>query len=134
MSQEIKRDFIVIDDDAINNMICYKIIELTIPGSHIMTFTSPEKGVDHIRNNHLINDNHDAVVFLDINMPSLTGWDVLEKIESYPEPARKSLKIYMLSSSVDQQDREKADKHPLVLGYITKPLSKAKLQAIFPDN
>ena len=134
MSQEIKRDFIVIDDDAINNMICYKIIELTIPGSHIMTFTSPETGVDHIRNNHLINDNHDAVVFLDINMPSLTGWDVLEKIESYPEPARKSLKIYMLSSSVDQQDREKADKHPLVLGYITKPLSKAKLQAIFPDN
>jgi len=127
MIQETKQDFIVIDDDPINNMICSKIIGLTVPGTDIRTFTSPEKGVDHMRALHPAGQSAFTVLFLDINMPSLSGWDVLDKVNDLNETIKSTLKIYMLSSSVDHQDREKADKHPLVMGYISKPLTRSKL-------
>jgi len=127
MIHEKMNDFIVIDDDPINNMICFKIIELTIPGCDVRTFTNPEKGLDHIRRNYPTKNEKGTILFLDINMPGITGWNVLEKIETFAAAAKDMISIYMLSSSVDLSDKEKADNHPMVNGYITKPLSKAKL-------
>jgi two-component system chemotaxis response regulator CheY len=131
MNSAMKNYFIIIDDDQLNNMICSRIIDLTLPGSGISTFTSPENGVDYLSSNYITPRDNPAILFLDINMPSLTGWDVLDKISAFPERVKENLKIYMLSSSVDQQDKEKAGNHPLVSGYVTKPLSKVKLMAIF---
>jgi len=134
MGPDSKKDFIIIDDDPINNMICFKVIELTVPESEVRTFTSPEKGVDHLLATYGSGADKHAILFLDINMPTLTGWDVLQKMESFPAVAQDHIKVFMLSSSVDQQDRERANRHHLVAGYITKPLSQAKLTAILPET
>jgi CheY-like chemotaxis protein len=134
MSQETKKDFIVIDDDPINNMICSKIIQLTLPGSDIRTFTSPEKGVEHLQKHAQLGSENLTLLFLDINMPSINGWDVLERLDKFPPAVKEKMKIYILSSSVDFQDKEKADSHYLVSGYITKPLSQLKLLEIFPSK
>ena len=129
MSDGNNTEFIVIDDDPINNMICSKFIQMMIPGSEIQTFTNPEKGIEHLAG-HRIGDNNHTILFLDINMPSLTGWEVLKKVELFPDAIKEKLRIFMLSSSVDQQDKEQAANNPLVLGYISKPLSKDKLMAV----
>ncbi len=128
---EQNRDFIVIDDDMINNMICKRIIELCIPGSKTYTFTNPVMGLDHLTNHLKSALNQETVLLLDINMPSMSGWDVLDKISDLPEHLRSNLKTYMLSSSVDIYDKMKAAENPLVSGYIEKPLSKDKIKDLF---
>ena len=124
-------DFIVIDDDTINNMICHRIIQLTIPGASVQTFLNPEKGLEYLRSNYSAPDANKAMLFLDINMPLLTGWEVLDIIRTFPRDVTDRIKIYMLSSSVNPQEKEKADNNPLVSGYITKSLSQEKMRMIY---
>jgi len=130
----MKRNFIVIDDDRINNMICSKMIGIAVPDSETQTFILPEEGLKYLQSYHNVTSQPNAVLFLDINMPLLSGWDVLEKMEDLPENQKNSIDVYMLSSSVDHLDREKADNHPLVKGYISKPLTRAKLVPFITEN
>jgi CheY-like chemotaxis protein len=124
-------DFIVIDDDPLNNMICQNIINITIPHADVKTFTLPEKGLEHILHTYTGVETKDLVLFLDINMPVLTGWDVLDQINDFPAAVRDRLKIFMLSSSISSSDKERANNDPRVSGYIVKALSLAKMRAIF---
>jgi CheY-like chemotaxis protein len=133
MNNNTLPDFIIIDDDPINNLICQKMVELTIKGSFMQTFTEPEKGLEYLMSAYAAENAKNAILFLDINMPHLNGWDVLERFKNFPGSVKQHIKIYMLSSSVDPQDQEKAGDSPLVSGFISKPLSQAKLQTTFPD-
>lgn len=132
MKKEYTPDFIVIDDDPINNMICSEFINLTISGTEIRTFTDPEKGLQYLTAKYAEYTEQQTVLFLDINMPFLSGWDVLERLEGFPDCVKKHLTVFMLSSSLDVKDKEKANAHPLVSGYISKFLSPEKLKEIFP--
>ena len=133
MPQELLPDFLIIDDDPINNSICNRIIQLTIEGSAIETFTDPGKGLSHIQIKYATEGSAKAILFLDINMPSMTGWEVLDQFNLFPSHIQEKVKIFMLSSSVDPQDIERAGVNALVTGYITKSLSQAKLQSVFSD-
>jgi CheY-like chemotaxis protein len=68
------------------------------------------------------------VVLLDLKMPELTGHEVLEWIRS--QPALRDLKVYVLTSSDEHRDRERAAKAG-VQGYFVKPLTAAHLAEIF---
>ncbi len=133
MEQKSIPDFIVFDDDVINNLICEKIIQTTIPGAIVQTFTEPERGLEYILATYADDNSNNAILFLDINMPSLNGWEVLDKLDEFPDVVKGHIKIFMLSSSVDPLDTEKARDNPLVSGYIMKSLSQVKLRAVFPD-
>ncbi len=134
MNKEIIPHFIAIDDDRIDNMICLKMICKVLPGANVQTFTDPEKGLEYL----LLASSHVSqpgiILFLDINMPTLSGWQVLEEINTFPENARKKIKTYILSSSINPEDKKKADNNPLVRSFIQKPLTRARLNAILKDN
>jgi len=134
MKKETLPEFMVIDDDPVNNLICHTIIQLTISEAVVQTFTDPEKGLDYIQSVYDGSDPKKAVLFLDINMPSISGWDVLDKLKSFPEAVKEQVTVYMLSSSVDPNDKEKAGNDNLVTGYIAKALSQVKLLELFPDH
>ena len=125
-----EKSFVIIDDDPINNLICQKIISLTLPGAEIWTFTDPEAGLAHIQSRFQTGSCNRALLFLDINMPSLTGWEVLDLIHGNAGLAHDNVRIYMLSSSVDLNDQEKARENPLISGYLTKPLTQNKFLAL----
>jgi len=133
MNQKTIPDFIIIDDDPINNMICDKIIGHAIPGATVQTFTDPEKGLAYIYSACSESITKKAILFLDINMLPLTGWDILDRISDCSDSIKKGLKIFILSSSVDLNDKEKAADHPLVSGYLIKPISQEKLKEIALD-
>ena len=132
MKQVSHPDFIVIDDDYINNIICVQFIGLVMPGASVKTFTFPEKGLEYILSTYCDYNANNAILFLDINMPVLSGWDVLDKFKNFPDQVKEHIEIFMLSSSVDPIDKEKANNNPFVSGFITKSLSEAKLRAILP--
>lgn len=123
-------DFIIIDDDNLNNMICRMVVETLFPGRDIRAFTDPENGLEYLRHLCQLPDANDAVVFLDINMPRLSGWEVLDELIKIPGAARECLKIFMLSSSINYADIERVRNYPLVTAYIEKPLSQNKLRSL----
>jgi two-component system chemotaxis response regulator CheY len=75
-----------------------------------------------------------TVLFLDINMPVLTGWDFLAAFEKFSATVKERIKIYMLSSSVDQRDKDRAASNQYVKDYIVKPLSKDRLMQLAQEE
>ncbi len=119
---DIPKRIILIDDDSINNMFCrYVIKEALDCKAEVEMFASPQKAVDYINSEYLVNPVP-TVIFLDINMPVLSGWDVLDELERSKVEINDFFKIYILSSSVDPVDKERADNSPLVSGFLEKPL------------
>lgn len=124
----MNRNFIVVDDDHTNNFLCRKIITSVFPDSSVQTFPDPETALDYINSTFGESMDKNAVLFLDINMPTLTGWEFLEVFEQFDIQVKERLKIYMLTSSVDERDKDRAAENKNVFGYIEKPLSKEILQ------
>jgi|JI8StandDraft_2_1071088.scaffolds.fasta_scaffold06867_7 two-component SAPR family response regulator len=113
--------YIVIDDDKINNLVCESVIRKVQENNHVVSFLRAEEALNYLSNT---NNNHPDVIFLDINMPEMDGWEFLERFL----PIRKSnTYIFMLSSSINQADFDKAKKYAEVLDYVVKPFSKEKL-------
>jgi CheY-like chemotaxis protein len=126
----INQKFIIIDDDPINNHICTKYLQIVFPKADIKTFTIPQKGLDDIFLEYSEKHVSETILFLDINMPVLSGWDVLDRFTLFPEALKKQFTIYILSSSVAHEDRKKADDNILVSGFLEKPLSIMQLEHI----
>ena len=129
------RHFIVIDDDSTNNLICDFTIKRFDREANVRLFEKPEKALELIRQEYgdLAAEKKPTILFLDINMPSMTGWEVLEVLKSFEEGIRDQFLIYMLSSSIEDLSEE-AGQFPFVAGFISKPLKVEKLQDLMKDQ
>jgi two-component system, chemotaxis family, chemotaxis protein CheY len=115
--------FILVDDDSINNVLSQMIIETVVPEADIQVYTDPETALLYLQSTYTQENPTDTVLFLDIYMPSLTGWEFLEAVENLEENVKEKLKVYMLSSSVDPRDKERAADNKKVLAYFEKLLT-----------
>ncbi|MBP9163047.1 MAG: response regulator [Leptospiraceae bacterium] len=113
---------IQIDDDEINNFINESIFRANTKDSLVKSFSDPYIAIDFIRK-YFIPDPMPALVFLDINMPEMSGWDVLDELKDHNEILIKFMTIYMISSSIDLTDKNKSIDSPLVKAFVSKPLS-----------
>lgn len=129
-SAKVNTSFIVVDDDSVNNLICRKVINLVFPEAEVLTFTNPEKALLYIKSNYAYSFGKRTILLLDINMPILSGWDFLEEFEGFDANIKEQLKIYMLSSSTDQLDKDLANENRNVSGYIEKPLNKEIMEEL----
>jgi two-component system chemotaxis response regulator CheY len=115
--------FIVVDDDPLNNLVCNHIILKFAPDAEIKLFTNPEKALETVQTLGESIEEGEYVLFLDVNMPTMSGWEFLEAFENLDEKIHQRFKIYILSSSIDQGDIQKAAASPFVRGYYPKPLN-----------
>ncbi|AFL81604.1 response regulator containing a CheY-like receiver domain and an HTH DNA-binding domain [Aequorivita sublithincola DSM 14238] len=117
--------FIIIDDDAINNFLTKMILKKSFDSVKVNDFKIPEDGLKFIESETSINESDGkTIVFLDINMPTISGWDFLEAFELLNPAIKEHYTIYILSSSVDPSDINRARTNPLVKGFLEKPLKK----------
>lgn len=123
MNTDLK--YVAVDDDSFNNMLCSMIIEDTLGEVDITTFTKPEEGLAYIEN-----VKSPTILFLDINMPTLTGWEFLERYEKFSEKVKMFVSIYILSSSLYQRDKDRANQNKHVKGFISKPLESETITLI----
>jgi CheY-like chemotaxis protein len=132
---QIPQRFLLIDDDPSNNLLTKISIKKIIENADVVAHTMPENGIQYIIDEYTANPVS-TVLFLDINMPTLSGWDVLEKLAEIPDLVVPHFTIYILSSSVDPSDKQKAATNPLVTGYLEKPLSRDTLRSMYsmPGN
>lgn len=130
MGNRFTIDFIIIDDDHINNILCQVVIGNLFPDLFIKTFTEPLEAIEYLQLHGEKSEANNTVIFLDINMPILSGWDVLDRFENFPATMKQRYKIFILSSSIAFEDKEKANQNPLICGFIEKPLSEPHLENI----
>lgn len=122
----------LVDDDPLNNILSRMNLKRTFGNVEIKEFLIPENALAYIEQEYTNNQSEELItLFLDINMPSLSGWDFLEIFNDFAEPIINQFQIYMLSSSVDPADINRAKINPLVLDFIEKPLDKLVLTKIF---
>jgi two-component system, chemotaxis family, chemotaxis protein CheY len=69
-------------------------------------------------------------IFLDLNMPEMDGWAFLEGLQEREQELAGQVKIYILTSSVDQQDQQQAARFPLVSGFLLKPFNRTAAEAL----
>lgn len=129
MTKENK--IVLIDDDEIHNFITENFISDHYPKTEVVSYQNPEKALDEL---HSATEHPEAdcpdVIFLDINMPEMNGWQFLEKFISYNIDKICGSKIYILSSSLDPADISRSKQFPIVTNFISKPLTAEKVDAI----
>jgi CheY-like chemotaxis protein len=112
----------LVDDDPINNLINKRLLSKTRISQKIQEFLGGEDALLRLKE---VPDSSQLLIFLDINMPVLNGWEFLNKyLDSFPN--RKD-KIIILSSSIDFQDRQRAQEYEIVSGFLEKPLTLEKI-------
>jgi CheY-like chemotaxis protein len=122
---------LLIDDDKINNFLNRSVIDKHCGNECVVSeFINPEEAFDFLKNCSLTNDeNCPDVIFLDINMPEMSGFELLEKMDEENIQLSKT-RIFMLSSSLDPHDIEKSKGFETVSDFISKPLDKSKIEKI----
>ncbi|CAN5418084.1 response regulator [soil metagenome] len=115
--------YIVVDDDPVNNQLCKYTLGKIFKGSEIKCFEFPAEGLKYIAEEYNLHPDARAVLFLDVNMPEINGWDFLEQFSKMGKAIVDQFTIYIVSSSIDPTDKERARANRLVKGYLKKPLS-----------
>ena len=116
-------DVLSVDDDKLVLFIHQRIMK----HSQFSTFPKAfEDGYDAI--NYIAKEKSHSLkflIFLDLKMPSLDGWGILEELER--QRLDEFCYVFVLTSSIDYRDEERVKKHTCVLGFLEKPLSIDKL-------
>ena len=122
----IPSKFIVVDNDPVNNLLCDLAIRDEVSDANFLAFTDPLKAFDHISAPDEDNNSMN-ILLLDINMPIWSGWDFVEHFDKLDEKIKNRFRVYMLSSSIDNNDKQRAMENKNVVDYIEKPLTKEKV-------
>jgi CheY-like chemotaxis protein len=113
---------VLIDDDPISTFVTEKLISRNVKEPcQFFKYQSAKRALEEIQD---IRPNY---LFLDLNMPEMNGWDFLDKFN----PSSEDAQIYILSSSVDERDINKASQYSFVKDYLSKPLIKKYIKSIF---
>lgn len=120
----------IIDDDKIFKFTIIKTIESVNFAKKINVFNDGEEGLKFITNNLDNPDELPDVIFLDLNMPYMDGWEFLEEFANLKQDLPKEIMIYVVSSSVSALDIDRAKEISDVTAYIVKPITTDKFKGL----
>lgn len=120
---------LLVDDDEINNFISVKLIKKTLLNTDINTCLNGKFAIEMLLEQKEKQPSElPDFILLDINMPIMNGWEFLEEYERLNIDPEGKITIYIISSSVFNNDISKAKSYPLVKDFISKPLSVDKIR------
>ncbi|GAB3515618.1 response regulator [Emticicia fontis] len=126
--------FLLVDDDKITNLLHSKLLKVCNVQSHVQIVTSGLMALDFLtcKGAYTSNKNipQSGIIFLDINMPEMNGWEFLDEYKKFDKVTRSKFFIVMLTSSIDPSDKNKADEIEDIKMFLTKPLTKGNLLSI----
>ena len=123
-------EILLIEDDPITIMVCDRIIKMCLFSDNVESCENGKRAIDYLAGLAEIGKNFPELIFLDINMPVMNGWDFLEEYEKLDTQLKKSTRIFILSSTVDPEDYQKARDFGNVEDFISKPLNRELLERI----
>jgi CheY-like chemotaxis protein len=120
----------IIDDDDIFIYGTRRIMQEVRFCEDIVVFKNGKEAIDGMQNYLAEGKNLPDIIFLDINMPVMNGWDFLEEFTKIPNLNKGTVLLYVVSSSIDPSDLQKAKEFELVNNYILKPILPKQLNEI----
>ncbi len=130
-------EFWIVDDNEIDRMVNGRLIEAALGGvvrkfkdgpgflEALMAVSGAEE--NDVEPGSAMAEGR-MVVLLDILMPGMDGFSVLERMESLPTSALAGMTVFMLSATLDRNDLERAEGHPVVEALLPKPLDVHQLR------
>jgi CheY-like chemotaxis protein len=121
----------IIDDDRIFHILTKKMLGITNFASKISEFFDGQEAIDYLIENH---DQQEAIpdlIFLDIQMPFLDGWQFLDQFITLT--FEKEITVYIVSSSISTLDHDKSTRYDKVKGFIVKPFPRDKMLEVLED-
>lgn len=126
--------FVLIDDDPMNNLICKLTIEMVLDQSDIRAFVNPEVAFDYIQHEFANRKELSALILLDINMPIMSGWEFLELFDNLSFEIKDRVRICILSSSIDERDKQRSYANKNVSDFLVKPLTDKDIYRITAEE
>ncbi len=124
------KSVLLVDDSYIDNLINRKILDNGNFAEFITVIESPKEAFNYIRDLYLEGKELPEVIFLDLRMPIMNGFEFLKALMDLPNLGPDKIKIYVLTSSLDPKDIRKVKENQMVSKFIGKPLTSQILQEI----
>ena len=113
----------VIDDDPIYQIIVKKIIEKSEMFTEIYSFKNGKDAIDNLYKSSENSESVPDIILLDINMPIMDGWEFMEELGLIKTNFNNEIVVYIVSSSIAIEDKNKSKSYENILGYLSKPIN-----------
>jgi CheY-like chemotaxis protein len=120
----------LVDDSPDDNFFHEREIKKANSENIVITKDSGQEALDYLRSEKDTHYPHPDLIFLDINMPGMNGWDFLQEYGRLGKELQSSALIIMLTTSENPDDEARAKALGFISDYITKPLTKALMDGI----
>ncbi|MGJ8737549.1 response regulator [Zobellia laminariae] len=124
------RSVCIIDDDPIFIYGTKRIMNEADFTDEILVYNDGQAAFDGLKAMAERGEELPSMIFLDINMPIMTGWEFLDEFIKIPNNNSENIIIYIISSSVDPRDIARIQQYKIVNNYILKPISIEDLHNI----
>jgi CheY-like chemotaxis protein len=134
MKQKLKC-VLLIDDDEPTNFMSNMVLEEADCTNHIQIVQSAKKALDYLSTptepcKEQGSHPYPELIFLDINMPAMNGWEFLDRYSQLKQPSAQKPVIIMLTTSINPDDQLKAEKIPLIDGFENKPITSNMVEKL----
>ncbi len=122
-------NFLVIDDSKLDCFIAEKIIRNTGNCTMVKSFLQASEALTYIKNAP-IPQSRDTIILVDIQMPVMNGFDFVEEFEKLNPDIAHGYFVYIISSSINENDLNRVNNYSSVIQFINKPLTSNNLRQI----
>ncbi|PKA99008.1 response regulator receiver domain-containing protein [Flavobacteriaceae bacterium MAR_2009_75] len=123
----------IVDDDDIYQFTMTLTLESFKDIDKIIVFNDGAEALDFMLSNLNNEEELPDVIFLDIDMPIMDGFQFMEEYAKIKPKVGKKIIIYMVSSSVDPSDIKRAENISAISDYIVKPIKEGQLKSILAE-
>ncbi|KQS34470.1 response regulator [Pedobacter sp. Leaf194] len=121
-----EREILVIDDDPIILMIHQAVLESALPDSTCKYFEDAGDALLYMEEQK--EQCKKFLLLLDINMPMISGWDLVEEVSA--SVFKENVSVVMVTSSINERDKQKANTYDNIYDFISKPLKEEHLEKL----
>lgn len=127
---KVKDSVCIIDDDHIFIYGVKRLMEETSFCDNLIIYQNGQDALDDLKDKATQGMNLPSIIFLDLNMPMMTGWEFLDEYLQLENQAAAQSKVYIVSSSIDPKDLLRIKDYSVIRNYILKPVTTDDLQNI----
>jgi len=120
----------IIDDDPIFIYGTKRIMKEVHFCDSVLVYNNGQDAIEGLLELTENGDVLPSVIFLDLNMPIMNGWEFLETFTRIPNNNLGEITVYIISSSIDPRDLEKVKNYEIVNNYILKPITPKDLEGV----
>jgi CheY-like chemotaxis protein len=120
----------VIDDTYVDMYITTRVVTKLNLCTKVLPFSCAKQALDYLRANAGNAEALPSLIFVDIYMPGMSGFEFMEVFSRLPATVLSHCRVFVVSSNFDQGDINRARSYPAVIDFVEKPLGREILEKV----